>query len=156
MRILHIVNQLSKDYCFLSFPLPFEKYQFNVGQLSQPLLKFQTTLFLLIFFNPAELIHTCDVRNLSKESQTSCGGIVAGNNSLLCTHLSFETGKHFCLFVYDFAIQMQMSFGLQMDSGSGLPQATLSFEQHNTILPDVLSLTPYFKSSSIVGVGAPH
>jgi len=82
---------------FLPFPHPFEMYRFNVGYLSEPLFEFQTTLFLLIFFNPAELIKPCGFRNLSKESQTSCGGIVARNNSLLCTHLSSETDEHFCL-----------------------------------------------------------
>jgi hypothetical protein len=40
-----------------------------------------------------------------------------------------------------------------MDSGSGLPQAPLSFEQQNTKLPDVISLSPYFESSSIISVG---
>ena len=39
MRILQWVIQLLKDYQFLSFPLPFEKYQINVGQYSQPILK---------------------------------------------------------------------------------------------------------------------
>ena len=33
MRILQWVIQLLKDYQFLSFPLPFEKYQINVGCL---------------------------------------------------------------------------------------------------------------------------
>jgi hypothetical protein len=40
-----------------------------------------------------------------------------------------------------------------MDSGSGLPQAPLSFEQQNTKLPDVISLSPYFEPSSIISVG---
>ena len=40
-----------------------------------------------------------------------------------------------------------------MDSGSGLPQAPLSFEQQNTKLPDVISLSPYFESSSFISVG---
>ena len=42
-----------------------------------------------------------------------------------------------------------------MDSGSGSSPALFPFEEQNTKLPDVLSLTPYFKSSSIEGVGAP-
>jgi hypothetical protein len=78
--------------------------------IDSPILELQLTLFLLIFFNPAELIHTCDVRNLSKESHTSCGGVVAGNISQLCTHLSVATGNLFCsmIFIIDFAIQMQI------------------------------------------------
>jgi len=40
-----------------------------------------------------------------------------------------------------------------MGSSSGLPPAPLSFEQRNTILLDVLSLTPYFESSSFISVG---
>jgi hypothetical protein len=43
-----------------------------------------------------------------------------------------------------------------MDSGSGLPLAPLSFEQQNTILPDVISLSPYFESSSIIDVGTSY
>ena len=43
-----------------------------------------------------------------------------------------------------------------MDSGSGSSPALSPFEEQNTILPDVISLSPYFKSSSIEGVGAPH
>jgi ABC-type uncharacterized transport system permease subunit len=37
---------------------------------------------------------------------------------------------------------------LQIDSGSGSPLALLPFEPQNTKLPDVLFLTPYFKSTS--------
>ena len=40
-----------------------------------------------------------------------------------------------------------------MVSSSGLPPAPLSFEQQNTKLLDVLSLTPYFESSSFISVG---
>jgi len=40
-----------------------------------------------------------------------------------------------------------------MVSGSGLPQAPLSFEQRNTLLPDVISLSPYFESSSFISAG---
>ncbi len=40
-----------------------------------------------------------------------------------------------------------------MDSGSGLPQAPLSFEQQNTILLDAISLLRYFESSSFIIVG---
>ena len=40
-----------------------------------------------------------------------------------------------------------------MGSSSGLPPAPLSFEQQNTLLPDVLSLTPYFESSSLSSFG---
>ena len=43
-----------------------------------------------------------------------------------------------------------------MGSGSGLPLAPPTFGRENTKLPDVLSLAPYFKSSSIVGIGVPH
>lgn len=97
MRILHLVNQLQKDYQFLPFPLPFEQYQFNVDDLRLSVYKLPITLYLLIFFKPRDLINSCGIRNLSIESQTSCGGIVARNNSLLCTHLSSATGKHLSL-----------------------------------------------------------
>jgi len=40
-----------------------------------------------------------------------------------------------------------------MDSDSGLPQAPFSFEKRNTKLPDVISLSPYFESSSFISVG---
>ena len=40
-----------------------------------------------------------------------------------------------------------------MCSGSGSPLASLSFEQRNTKLPDVISLSPYFKLSSFNETG---
>ena len=71
--------------------------------IGSPIFKSQSTLFLINFFNSAELIHTCGVRSLWKESHTSCGSIVAGNNSQLCTHLSIVTDNHFCsIFVFRF------------------------------------------------------
>lgn len=110
MRILHKMNRLLLDYCFPTFPLSFGQYRFNAGYLSEPLFELQTTLSLLHFFYSAEQIHTCGVRSFSKESQTSCGGIVAGNISLLCTHLSFATGEHFCSFCLRFASIWQIEF----------------------------------------------
>ena len=40
-----------------------------------------------------------------------------------------------------------------MDSGSGSSPALSPFEEQNTILPDVISLSPYFESSSNIGFG---
>jgi hypothetical protein len=53
---------------FPNFPPSFEWYQANAGYLSEPLFELQTTLNLIRLLNPAELIHTCGVRNFSVES----------------------------------------------------------------------------------------
>ena len=148
MRILHKMNRLLLDYCFPTFPLSFGQYRFNAGYLSEPLFELQTTLSLLRFFYSAEQIHTCGVRSFSKESQTSCGGIVARNNSLLCTHLSFATDEHFCSFCLQFALTGKLSLVCRWFQVVVRQPAPLSFEQQNTELLDVLSLTPYFKFAS--------
>jgi len=71
---------------------------------------------------------------------------MAADSRRLCTHLSIHTDGHFC-FVLD--LRQKAKFIQQILSGSGPSLASLPFEPRNTKLPDVLSLTPYFKISSL-------
>ena len=114
----------------------------------QPLIKLQTTLFVVHLFESADPIHTSQCQKLFERITFPLRGFVAGNNSLLCTHLSFATGN-LLLFLFIVCTNSKLSFGLQMNSSSGLPLASFHFEERNTILLDVLSLTPYFKTTSI-------
>ena len=138
MRILHIAIQLLKDYEFLSFPLPFEKYQINAGQYRLTTLKVVTYSLTTPLIQSCRTDSTLRVYKLFVKIITTLRAFMAGNNSQLCMHLSVTTDEHFCLFVYSLH-QQQMSFGLQMDSGSGSPQASFPFEKRNTKLPDALS-----------------
>ncbi len=78
---------------------------------------------------------------------------MATNNSLLCRHLSSETGEHFCLYLLN-VNYVKLSF-VVVDWIRVVVhhQAPPSFERGNTKLPNAISLLPYFKLSSYKSVG---
>ena len=75
---------------------------------------------------------------------------MATDNQQLSTHLSIHTDRHFG-FVLD--LRQKAKFIRQIRSGSGLSMDSPPFEPRNTKLPDVLSLTPYVKISSMNRIG---
>ena len=76
---------------------------------------------------------------------------MAGNNSQLCRHLSSVTDGHLC-FIVDFIVllpnaSIKFLVCRLIQVVAHLP-APFPFEKANTKLPDVISLSPYFKSAS--------
>ena len=96
MRILHIAIQLLKDYQFLSFPLPFEKYQINAGQYRLTTLKVVTYSLTTPLIQSCRTDSTLRVYKLFVKIITTLRAFMAGNNSQLCMHLSVTTDEHFC------------------------------------------------------------
>ena len=103
MRILHIAIQLLKDYQFLSFPLPFEKYQINAGQYRLTTLKVVTYSLTTPLIQSCRTDSTLRVYKLFVDITSALRAFVAGNISQLCMHLSVTTDEHSCfMFIYKF------------------------------------------------------
>ena len=114
-----------------------------------PIFKSQPTLFLLRLFESADPINISQCQKFFERITFTLRVFVAGNISLLSTHLSIVTGNLFLFLFLSLHSNSKLSFGLQKNSSSGLPLAPFHFEEQNTILLDALSLTPYFKITSI-------